>query len=405
VLCFIVLVQRRTVSGVLIRGSIALVVLGTCVECRGCCVRTFRSIRYCVRTERVAREVVALCQPDGLLSELKSLSISLTLVLYKLDLGRSFWSHLFINMYLATVGLDFSIQLRSVNDNYSVVRTLAEGHTCNIRSIHFSRDDERLLSSGDDGNVIYWNTTNGAELVRILIECPVLSSSLDDENGRALVRAYDDTISLWDLRRGEELFSIINPVVDYSVIDFLPGRTRFISSTSANLDLEDKTSMECSIVVWDSSTGAQLSIVDTKPHRINHMAVSPRSNWVAICGKNEAHVVILDFVSGDVVGMLRGHTASIGGFCFDRTGERLVTGSFDKTIRVWSMTSMATIMLIPCVDMVVSVALDADNNRVACGLHGERVCVFDLSMGNPLTSIEGTNSFCVRFSHPHVVLM
>jgi WD40 repeat protein len=51
-------------------------------------------------------------------------------------------------------------------------------------------------------------------------------------------------------------------------------------------------------------------------------------------------VKIWDSHTGEMKHSFRGHTSLVSSLAFSRNGERLVSGSRDKTVKVWDMTPL-----------------------------------------------------------------
>ena len=54
-----------------------------------------------------------------------------------------------------------------------------------------------------------------------------------------------------------------------------------------------------------------------------------------VSGSDDKTVRVWDAESGVELACLRGHDGEVASVSFDQTGRRLVSGSWDKTVRVW----------------------------------------------------------------------
>jgi hypothetical protein len=79
-----------------------------------------------------------------------------------------------------------------------------------------------------------------------------------------------------------------------------------------------------------------------------------------------------------------GHTDSVHSVCTD--GQRIVSGSYDQTIRIWSCDPQQLVRTIKVDDSVYAVALSKDN--IAAGV-GSDVCVFNVETGERTALMEG----------------
>ena len=93
--------------------------------------------------------------------------------------------------------------------------------------------------------------------------------------------------------------------------------------------------------------------------------------------------------------MFRGHEQDIYSLDFSRDGRVIVSGSGDRTVRIWSMTEQKEMHCIPIQDLdqkdpgVTSVAISPDSRLVAAGSLDKMVRVWDIQTGQPLERLEG----------------
>src|SRR5262252_4391716 len=101
------------------------------------------------------------------------------------------------------------------------------------------------------------------------------------------------------------------------------------------------------ISVVDLATGQlQLSFLaemDKEYPLVRAMSFSPDGQWLAV-GGNDGNVKLFDAASGRLAKTMRGHVDWVTAVAFSR-GGRLVSGSDDQTVRIWS-TETATALRI-----------------------------------------------------------
>jgi len=84
---------------------------------------------------------------------------------------------------------------------------------------------------------------------------------------------------------------------------------------------------------------------------------------------------------GVEIKQLRGHMSSVNSVVFSRDGMQIVSGSDDKSVRVWdASTGVELKQLKGHTDWVKSVAFSRDGMRIVSGSADESVRVWDLSM-------------------------
>ena len=94
--------------------------------------------------------------------------------------------------------------------------------------------------------------------------------------------------------------------------------------------------------------------------------------------------------NGAEVACLRGHEGSVWSVAFSPDGARIVSGSFDRTVRVWN-TSSATSQA--CLrghkSAVTSVAFSPDGTRIVSGSNDRTVRVWDSARGTEMSCLNG----------------
>ena len=80
----------------------------------------------------------------------------------------------------------------------------------------------------------------------------------------------------------------------------------------------------------------------TQNDHIRSIATSPDGVGLVI-GLHGGGILSIDLDNPSEIGRLKGHTDVVEALSIDSTGDRLVSGSWDRTLRVWSLNSMKEI--------------------------------------------------------------
>ena len=97
--------------------------------------------------------------------------------------------------------------------------------------------------------------------------------------------------------------------------------------------------------------------------------------WALTCWKNtiavsldSGDIVILDGVTGIQTAILSGHTGWVRCLVFSPDGMSLVSGSHDKTVKLWDVQTGGTVKTFHGhTDRIVSVSISTDNSMIASG--------------------------------------
>ena len=119
-------------------------------------------------------------------------------------------------------------------------------------------------------------------------------------------------------------------------------------------------------------------------------SISCRNNTIAVgfsAGSND--IVFLDAITGSLTAIFSGHTNSVITIVFSLDGRLFVSGSHDRTIKLWDMQTGGTIKTF-CghTDSVSSVSISVDCTRIASGSDDRTICLWNIQTGECHNSIE-----------------
>ena len=136
---------------------------------------------------------------------------------------------------------------------------------------------------------------------------------------------WDKTVQVWDTRDGAELFCLRGNAGTVNSVNWSPDGRTLVSGSA-----------DWTIRVWDSGRER------------------PVLRWY---GAGERFMMISWAPSGKELAVLRGHDAGVYSVLYSADGQRIVSRSWDKTIRVWDAKTYACLEVIPnCED---ATAVDA----------------------------------------------
>ncbi|KAL2889117.1 Vegetative incompatibility protein HET-E-1 [Ceratocystis lukuohia] len=107
-------------------------------------------------------------------------------------------------------------------------------------------------------------------------------------------------------------------------------------------------------------------------------------------GSDDKTVKIWDATSGACLQTLEGHVASVSSVVFSYDGQRLASGSWDSTVKIWDATSGACLQTLEGHgNCVTSVVFSNDGQRLASGSCDSTVKIWDATSGACLQTLEG----------------
>ena len=117
-------------------------------------------------------------------------------------------------------------------------------------------------------------------------------------------------------------------------------------------------------------------------------------------GLESGNISILDGSTGSQRATLPGHTDQVRSLTFSSDGISLVSGSYDKTVKLWDVQTGGVVKtLCGHTDMVCSVSISADHTTIASGSDDKTIRLWDIQTGECLYIMEQWGSVeCVIFS-------
>jgi WD40 repeat protein len=98
--------------------------------------------------------------------------------------------------------------------------------------------------------------------------------------------------------------------------------------------------------------------------------------------------------TGEVEANLNGHRNWVSSVAFSQDGSRVVSGSYDKTVRIWDVTNRTVeAVLEGHRDSVRSVAFSQDGNRVVSGSDDKTVRIWNAKTGEEKAQLEDHTSW------------
>jgi WD40 repeat protein len=202
-----------------------------------------------------------------------------------------------------------------------------QAHTDRVESLAISSDGHRLLSATDSGALLLWDVDTGTTIARWSLHSAAVDALALDPTGKtALVAAADGTLSAWDVRGSGEVGRFGKHPASVLDVAWLPDGRHFIASIG-RITGDAPLAADNAPRLWDSATGRIVRTFD-------------------------------------------GHTDAV--FQMVVQGNRLITTSYDQTVRIWDVATGEEIGRIWANSILTAVAANADT-IVTGGLDGSLI--------------------------------
>jgi len=230
------------------------------------------------------------------------------------------------------------------------VPIVLRGHTGELKTVAWNPDGARVVTASDDGTARIWRSDGtGEPMVLRGHTGPVAGAAFDNTGDRVLTWSSDGTARVWSfvsgrtvvLRRGATAL-----------------RDAAMSPDGAYVAAGDHAG---GVWLWRSDGGGEPLAFPA--HRGSVVLVRFGPDSTRLLTGSEDRTARLWTLDGRFI-ELRGHEAQISDADFSLDGSRLVTSSFDNTARLWNRDGRL-IRTLPQGSPVRSTAFSADGQRVA----------------------------------------
>lgn len=214
-----------------------------------------------------------------------------------------------------------------------------QGHYDAVNALVYSPDGSKIITAADDGKIKVW----------------------DSASGFCIVTFTEHTAGVTGLefaRRGNVLFS---------------------------------ASLDGSVRAWDLVRYRNFRTF-TAPNRIQFtsLAVDPSGEIVCAGSLDDFDIHMWNVQTGQLLERLCGHQGPVSSLCFASEGSLLVSGSWDKSVRVWSVfgrTSYSEPLQLQ--SEVMAVAVRPDSKRVAVASMDGQLSLWDIDLSKQIGNIDG----------------
>ena len=159
------------------------------------------------------------------------------------------------------------------------------------------------------------------------------------------------------------------------------------------------------IRVWDTSTGELVRMLSGQigtghEGKIYAAALSPDNILLAVGGymasftgnnhEEVGKIRLINFQTGEVIALLKGHTNVVSKLAFSPDRNRLISGSFDNTARIWNVRTQKTIHVLKGhTDDIYAVAFSPDGNLAVTGSDDDSLKLWNAKSGALIKTLKG----------------
>ncbi|MBD3883176.1 hypothetical protein IFO70_15530 [Phormidium tenue FACHB-886] len=295
---------------------------------------------------------------------------------------------------LATAGDDQLVKLWDLQTG-ECLKTF-QGHTSKVWSIAFSPNGRTIASGSDDQTIKLWEV----ETVRCIrtfqgYKNLVWSAAFSPDGAQLASASEDGNVRLWDAQTGQCSQTLEGHTGRVWSVAFSP-QGQLIASGG-----DDQT-----VRFWQVSTGRCVKVLRERSGQIRRIEFSPNGRLLAT--NNGDNTVKLWEVSQlypnpldprdrrttappsvSRLRTLQGHGSKVWSIAFSPDSQRIITGSEDQTIRLWTLQGDCLKVLEGHDRFVLSVAYSPFDGWIASGSDDQTIRLWDAATGDCLKVLEG----------------
>jgi WD40 repeat protein len=193
-----------------------------------------------------------------------------------------------------------------------------------IHALAFSRDNESILSAGEDKTIYIWDVASGGECAKIYGHSTSIKALAASPDGNFIASGDGQgIIKIWNLKTKQEKHSIKAHSQSVNSLGWSPDGKKLVSC-----------SHDRSIKLWNPKQGEEICTVGQHSKPVNSVTFSPDSQLIA-SGSDDNKIKVWDIQTKSLVAVLDGHTKEVTSVAFSPDGQTLLSGSKDKTVRYW----------------------------------------------------------------------
>jgi len=229
-----------------------------------------------------------------------------------------------------------------------------------INSLRFIKNDQQIVTSGDDGTVKWWDL-KGKRLKNLkLHNQSIISIDFSTNEDKLVIGTSDGWVKLFDISGKEP-----KPINDRSMQHVCGKGQKKCSVNNVRFlpksNLLATTGDDGKLRLW-SLNGKNVKIIDAHKGSIKSLNYSPDDEKLATAGKDGiAKVWNLD---GKLLQSFEGHKSSVNSIWFKADKKQVATASDDGDIKMWDVSNGKLLKSFPAhLEGVESVRISSDEQQ------------------------------------------
>lgn len=277
-------------------------------------------------------------------------------------------------------------------DNQSRLKKKSRSLKNNIRpaegaatAIHAIGSGDRILAGFRGGKLNLLQPSDGKIIARFKGHTGAIRAIAVDQNTQIAASGADDHfVMLWNLKTGKKIGTLNGHSKKVLSLSFTRDG-RFLLSGSA-----DKT-----VRVWNVSQKAPTMVYKAHKGEVGAIATlpgKPIAFSASASAKDGSVIRVWNYQNNVPVGTLSGHRGPVYALAVSRDGKTLVSGSKDKTLKIWNIKLRKPIKTLGVLDghrsAVRSIVIADEGRLIASGSDDKTIIVWNSKSGEIINQIK-----------------
>ena len=233
-------------------------------------------------------------------------------------------------------------------------------------------DDKTMITGSSDCSLIIWDVKAGYRPMRRLLEhtAGVLDVCFDDNH--IVSCSKDATVCLWDRSTGQ-------------LLKKLSGHRGPVNAVQLRGNLVVSASGDGIAKLWNLTSGLCIKEFPSKDRGMACVEFSPDARTI-LAGGNDQVIYQFDTSTGELVREMKGHEGLVRSLHLDSASGRVVSGSYDTSVKAYDMRTGKTIVNFSKWTSSWILSAKADYRRIIATSQDSRAVIMDF--GYQLPGIE-----------------
>ncbi|KAK5056807.1 hypothetical protein LTR84_012339 [Exophiala bonariae] len=251
-----------------------------------------------------------------------------------------------------------------------------------ISAVSTNKTGEWLaLGSSKTGHLLVWEHASESNILKQSSHLDTMTTlSYSPDSTRIITGADDGLIKIWDVSSG------------FHIATFTEHTSAVTASTySKRGNILFTSSLDGSVRAWDMLRYRNFRTF-TAPTRLSFscLAIDPSAEIVCAASHDSFDVHLWSVQTGALLDRLSGHEGPISTLAFTPDGRYLVSGSWDRTIRVWSVFDRSqTSEALQLTSDLLCVAVRPDSAQIAASTLDGSISFWNLNTSIQESGLDG----------------